>query len=472
MRRLSIAFRLAAGVAGGMALLWLGAAAVSVAAMQLKLYEVYDESLRQNAFGLLPLAVHEFSEGDEPGARLIIERHGDRGGGDNEQSDDVLVEHDPSFTYVIRDPPGEVVLRDQGAPETVDAELPEGFSDVAGQRTFVLTDEDSGYSIVVLETSDRRITALRDSIAALVLPLLALIPLIVGGVWIAARLALQPLERLRREIAQRHGRNLAPLSAQRHPVELAPIAEAVAALLNRLKSALDAERAFAARSAHELRTPVAGALAQTQQLATELAGAPGSARVQQIEASLHRLSRLADKLLQIARVEAGFAMTGESSDQLSALSMVVRDFNASSAFRDRVVLAAPPGAHLHARIDPDAFAIVMRNLIENGLKHGAADRTVRVAVTSDAVHVVNDGVPVAPDDLERLGQPFIRGTTHAEGSGLGLSIARSIMEQAGGRLELRSPATGADGGFEAIVRLPTTDPRSVITEGERRESEG
>jgi two-component system OmpR family sensor kinase len=436
-----------------MALLWLGAAAVSVATMQLKLYEVYDESLRQNAFGLLPLAVHEFSEGDEPGARLIIERHGDRV--EDDESDDGLVEHDPSFTYVIRDPTGAVVLRDEGAPDAVDADLAEGFSNREGQRTFVLTDEESGYSIVVLETSDRRITALRDSVAALTLPLLGLIPLIIGGVWIAARLALRPLERLRREIGQRHSRNLAPLSAEGHPAELAPIAVAVAALLDRLKSALDAERAFAARSAHELRTPIAGALAQTQQLGSEIAGDKGADRVQHIEASLQRLARLADKLLQITRVEAGFARTDDSIDQLPALRMVVRDLNAASAFRDRVVLATPPGARLEAAIDPDAFAMVMRNLVENGLKHGAAERPVRVELTADAVRVINEGPAIPTQDMERLGKPFIRGTTQAEGSGLGLSIARSIVEQAGGSLELHSPARGLEDGFEAIVRLPS-----------------
>ncbi len=180
------------------------------------------------------------------------------------------------------------------------------------------------------DSSDRRVTALRDSIAALGWPLLALIPLIAGGVWLAMRLALRPLEALRLDIAQRDSRNLEPLRSDGHPVELAPIADAVAALLERLKLDLDAERAFAARSAHELRTPIAGALAQTQQLADELEGTPGVRRVREIEAALKRLSTMSEKLLQMARIEAGFAKLDREIDLLPALNMVIGDINASS----------------------------------------------------------------------------------------------------------------------------------------------
>ena len=458
-RRPSIALRLAIGLSAFMALLWIGAAAISATVMQHQLNLAYDDSLRQSALRLLPLAVHDLDERDHRTQRFVVggERNESDGDGDGDDTPRGDVPHDATFTYFVRDADGQLVLRDEQAPEGIVADQPpDGFGQLNGQRTYALADPRSGYSIVILELSDRRVTALRDSLMALGLPLLALIPLIAGGVWLAMRLALRPLEALRRDIAQRDSRNLEPLRADGHPVELAPIAEAVAALLERLKAALDAERAFAARSAHELRTPIAGALAQTQQLAEELGDRPGAERVRNIEAALKRLSRLGEKLLQLARIEAGFARTDQESDQLPVLRMVVRDLNANTAWRDRVELDTGGVRTLPVAMDADAFAMVMRNLVENGLKHGAPASPVQVLVRGDerTLHVRNAGAPLDPAELARIGEPFVRGDTTAEGSGLGLSTARSILQQAGGQLTLASPIPGSEGGFEAVVSLP------------------
>jgi two-component system, OmpR family, sensor kinase len=455
----SIALRLALGLTAGMALLWIGAAAISVGVMQHRLDEARDEGLRQSALRLLPLALHD-----------LRERHGivgrflgalDHDDGDDDEDDRMVADagavHDPVFTYLIRNPAGEIVLRDEDVPDEVLSLLPpEGFGDLNGRRTFGLVDPRSGYAIAIIETTDRRMTALRDNIVALGLPLLALLPLMAGGVWLALRLALRPLEALRQDIARRDSRNLEPVGSDGHPAELAPIAEAVGALLSRLKSALDAERAFAARSAHELRTPIAGALAQTQQLATELGNGPGAARLREIEAALKRLSKLSEKLLQLARVEAGFARSDTAINLLPALKMVERDISATSLWRDRVTLETGGQTSLTAAIDPDAFSIALRNRVENGLKHGAPDGPVRIVLgQGGTLRVINEGDVVPAADLARLGQPFVRGDTAADGSGLGLSIARTILEQAGGSLTLHSPATGTVSGFEAIIELPT-----------------
>jgi two-component system OmpR family sensor kinase len=453
-RRPSIALRLALGLTAGMALLWIGAAAISVGVMQHELNEAYDDSLQQSAQRLLPLAIRDLRERHGI-LRLIVGDDGDDDDDDGDRVGDLrAAPHDASFTYLVRDRAGEVVLRDEHAGDlSVPVDLDEGFADINGRRAYSLTEERTGFSILVAETSDRRLNGLRDSVTALGLPLLALLPLMAGGIWLAMRLALRPLERLRKDIGQRDSRNLQPLGSDGHPAELAPIAEAVGALLSRLKSALDAERSFAARSAHELRTPIAGALAQTQQLAMELGNGPGAERLREIEASLKRLATLSEKLLQMARIEAGFARSDLETDLLPVLTMVVRDINTRTDWHDRVQIDTKP-AHLVAPIDPDAFAIVVRNLVENALKHGARDGMVHILLRDGTVRVRNAGGLVAEAELARLGQPFVRGATTADGSGLGLSIARSILEQAGGTLRLHSPASGAIYGFEAVIVLP------------------
>lgn len=464
MARHSIAVRLAIGLTAGTALLWIGAATIAGTVMQRELNQAFDETLRQSAFRLLPLATHDLRESDErPERRVSVLEDDDEESDDDRGSDsgddstaaprDVLAESD-YLTYYVRNRAGAVAVRAEDAPETIVAtQVPDGFSEVEGQRLFAITDQRSGFSIVVIERTDHRKNAIAQSLGALSWPLVALIPIIAAGIWFALRLAMRPLERLRRDIATRDGHNLAPLSSDGHPVELAPIADAVASLLARLRSALDAERTFAASSAHELRTPIAGALAQTQQLAIELGDRPGSARLKEIEAALRHLAQLSEKLLQLSRLEAGFAQSETEADLRPALALVVADFRSSLAGA-RVQLHMAPDTPLAARINVDAFAIAVRNLIQNALVHGAKDGPVDVHVgPGRVVRIVSAGPVVPAATLDQIGEPFVRGETSAQGTGLGLAIVRSIMDQTGGSLKLQSPATGRADGFEAILAL-------------------
>jgi two-component system OmpR family sensor kinase len=107
-------------------------------------------------------------------------------------------------------------------------------------------------------------------------------------------------------------------------------------------------------------------------------------------------------------------------------------------------------------IDPDAFGILCRNLIENALRHGKPDTPVAITLGADGRLLVTNEGPVIPVDiLARLTSRFERAAISGEGSGLGLAIVRTIAERAGGSLVLRSPIAGHGTGFEAMVTLPT-----------------
>lgn len=444
-KRPSIALRLAIGLTVGTALLWVGAAIIASLVLQKELGEAYDETLRQSAMRLLPLVVHELRETENAPIRHIPKLSGE----------------ERYLTYYVTDRLGRVIVAasDSPPPENLN-KLPIGFSTSGDYRIFVLADPPSGFRIVVFERSRHRREALFDSIVTLTLPLAALIPIIVLGIWFFVRQAMRPLGRLRYDIAERGGDNLAPLSADGHPEELAPIAEAVADLLTRLRAALDAERAFAASSAHELRTPIAGALAQTQLLANELGEGPGAERVKSVEGALHHLAQLSEKLLQLARLDAGFARSDTASDLLPVLQLVVRDLNAQKARHAPVRLKLEPGIALKAPIHPDAFAIAVRNLVHNALVHGDPKKPVDVVAGPGArIRVINAGPIVPPATMERIGERFVRGATDAQGTGLGLAIVQAIMAQIGGRLTLRSPAAERHEGFEAILDLLPPDAR-------------
>jgi two-component system OmpR family sensor kinase len=156
--------------------------------------------------------------------------------------------------------------------------------------------------------------------------------------------------------------------------------------------------------------------------------------------------------MQLARAEGGRLMQDQAADLRPVLRLVIDDM-ARQAGADRLRLMLPDVPVL-SHLDPDAFAIVVPNLVENALRHGAAGGTVEIALTDGRVlEVQNDGPCVAPDVLGRLTGRFVRAGS-AEGSGLGLAIVAAIAERSGAHLQLASPRPGRPDGFAVRLALP------------------
>jgi two-component system OmpR family sensor kinase len=118
-----------------------------------------------------------------------------------------------------------------------------------------------------------------------------------------------------------------------------------------------------------------------------------------------------------------------------------------------------PETPVMSDLDPDAFAILFRNLVENALRHGAEGGSVEARLGPDgAFAVANDGPALSPAVLERLTNRFERASERSDGSGLGLAIVAAIAERIGSSLVLKSPRPGHAAGFEATIRLPIRAP--------------
>lgn len=120
----------------------------------------------------------------------------------------------------------------------------------------------------------------------------------------------------------------------------------------------------------------------------------------------------------------------------------------------RIVLSLPERI-VRSDLDPDAFAILLRNLVENGLRHARSDTPVEVSLESDGTLIVaNHGPVLSAEDLGRLSQRFERGHAETEGSGLGLAIVAASAERTEGTSEYLSLRPGMNDGFEARFQLP------------------
>ncbi|GGC64552.1 ATP-binding protein [Marinobacter halophilus] len=437
--RSSLQKSLSIGLTLGVTLLWLLGVTASGLVAQHEMNEVFDSALEETAQRILPLAVTD-----------ILNREN----GPGNQIAPAMKDHDEYLTYLVRDQQGNLLLQSHDADPRVFGTLPrEGFSNTSTHRIYGASAVSDTMFIEVAEPLAHRREAALEAGLALLMPLVFLIPISLLGVWWIVRLSLRKVVEFQQSIESRGAGDLTPVAEDRLPKEFEPIAKAVNLLLERLHRALEAERSFTANSAHELRTPLATALAKVQRLQARIQGDQLKTTVTEIEEALQSLSVLSGKLLELAKAEGGGALSQNQQDLVPILAMIVDDFQRQAP--GRIILSLPESV-VNSFLDPDAFAILMRNLIENALKHGSQTRPVEVSMADDGLLRVRNGSDVVPpDQLALLRNRFARVKTGASGSGLGLAIADAIATGAGMTLHLRSPATGRQDGFEAELNVVT-----------------
>ena len=436
----SLQARLGLSLGVMLSVLWLAAAAVTAVIVRGEMDEVFDSALRETAERILPLAVTDIVGREDLGMTQRLAP---------------IREHDEFFTYIVRDAEGRILLQSHAADPAV---FPPwdgpGFRQTATHRLYSESALQDTIRITVAEPLAHRASVVQEIRMGLGLPLLVVLPVALAAIILAVRFSLDPLRRFRLRLEARGARDLSEVPAEGLPTEIGPLAETLNSLLARLREAFEAERSFAANAAHELRTPLAGAIAQAQRLRSETGEPVTEARAAEIEATLKRLTRLSERLMQLARAEGGRLRMDRSADLRAVARVVVDDLERAST-KDRIALTLPSTAVM-SDIDPDAFAILCRNLVENALRHGAENTTVQVALTADGLlSVANDGPVLPRNTLDRLTARFERANASSDGSGLGLAIVAAIADRIGSSLVLESPRPGASSGFQASLRLPT-----------------
>ena len=443
----SLQVRLGLSVGIVLAVLWGLAATVTAVIVRGEMDEVFDSALRETAERILPLAVTDIVGREDEGItqRLAPVR-----------------ELDEFFTYIVRDGKGRVLLQSHAA---VPAEFPPyervGFSQTETHRLYSDAALRGTIRITIAEPLAHRASVAREIQMGLGLPLLIMLPVALLAIVMAVRFSLTPLRQFRVTLASRGGRDLSEVPADNLPTEIAPLAATLNGLLVRLRKAFEAERSFAANAAHELRTPLAGAIAQAQRLQFETNDPSAKARAAEIEGTLKRLTRLSERLMQLARAEGGRLRLDKRADLRDIARLIVDDLGRMTA-DDRIELILPDGPVM-SDLDPDAFGILCRNLVENALRHGSETAPIQVALTADGELIVaNDGPVVPRGDLEHLTSRFVRADTNADGSGLGLAIVAAIADRIGTSLVLQSPRPGGSSGFQASLGLIADDAGTPV----------
>jgi PAS domain S-box-containing protein len=244
---------------------------------------------------------------------------------------------------------------------------------------------------------------------------------------------------------------------------------------NRLKSAL------LANMSHEIRTPLTSIIGFGQSIREAVKeGDQDSELVSRfsglIEKSGRRLLDTLGAVLNLSRLEAGeMDLARETVDVAKELSDAAALFEMEAEEVGLALAVETPDTPLWGRANPDGLQIVLKSLLSNAVKFtGSGGRIeARARVEDDAVimQVEDTGIGMAPDQVEELFEAFEQASEGVgreyEGTGLGLTVAKEVLDQMGGAIEVD---TERDEGTCCTVRLPRAEEAPIPKEGRLREN--
>jgi signal transduction histidine kinase len=368
-----------------------------------------------------------------------------------------------NFAFQIWKTDGKLFIKTPSAPGLpFQPSFVDGFASrvVAGRKWRIYTISDRYHQVSVQVANLQSVADREMQCEALVaLAILTAVLLVVAALLgRALDRSLRPLADMEDALRRRRDFDLAPLPPGDLPLELHPLVRSFNHVLRQLDDAIGAERRFIGDAAHELRTPLAALQAQADVALHAATPADKDAALHTLQAVARRSARLAEQLLDVARLDAGAAVDRSKRVDLAVLAMhVAREHNFHASRRGCTIdldTAAAPVAG-----DVDEVATLLRNLVDNAVRFaGTGGRVlVRCGTAGDHafVSVADDGPGVPAAEHEAIFQRFYRragahGGNH--GSGIGLSLVAAIARLHGARV---ATGTGLAGrGFSVSVAFP------------------
>jgi len=283
------------------------------------------------------------------------------------------------------------------------------------------------------------------------------------------RRGLRPLAELATSAASVNTSNwkLNPSEAAVSTTELAPLTQAMTAMLDGLHRGFTQQREFLANAAHELKTPVAILKSTLQSLLQRPRAAEEyRAGLEQALDDMARLEQLMHSMLRLARAEQWAA--GSTRRDLEAVEVAA---TCESALERLAPVARERGVTIHfvsngpmpMRADADDLELVWSNLLENAIRFSPAGGNVQLRVRANGqrgyIEVEDEGPGIPQSELAHLFERFHRSDSsrarNTGGYGLGLAISKALIEAYGGTI---TPASRPGQGMRMVVEVPLENP--------------
>lgn len=364
-----------------------------------------------------------------------------------------ILEFDPSDRVFLRivSAAGETVLGDAKLPlprELPNRTSPVRYFDAAidGEpvRAGALGVFDAGGKLVatvlIAETLRDRADLLRNLL--LVVVTLQAIPVLVGVMllWFSVRRNIEPFVRVADAVTRRGWSDLRPIDESGLPAEARPLTRAINDLMERLNATLSAQQRFISDAAHQLRTPLAGLIAQTDNVLHEQDIESVRPAMRQLQTTARRAARLVNQLLTLARADpgAGASRQFRRLDLAELVRQTCMEWVPEALERGTDLGFAGEKGSVPILGDELLLQEMLNNLIDNALRYGGNSGTVTVRLAKSpqiALSVEDEGPGIPESEISHVFERFYRVPGSAfGGSGLGLAIVREIAQAHGARV--------------------------------------
>lgn len=329
-----------------------------------------------------------------------------------------------------------------------------------------ITTNDGPVALLVAARFDTVSDSIRSLSAALAVAVPGLVLVVAGISWLLVGRALRPVDKIRAEVdtiaADDLHRRVSPGSAND---ELGRLASTMNLMLERIEGGHQRQQQFVADASHELRSPLTrmrGHLEVDLRTDAEPEQLRGTHR--RVLQDIDHLQHLVTDLLELARHDEHLLPTRQDPVDLDDL---VLDQTRHLRDHERITLDLSAVSPVQVTGDPRQLARALRNLIDNAERH--ADQIISIDVHEidriAQVSITDDGPGIPPSDQEHIFERFVRadqarisGSTSAS-TGLGLAIARAIIERHNGTIEL-DPGYTNGARFIITVPAPMTHQRN------------
>jgi two-component system, OmpR family, sensor histidine kinase TctE len=302
--------------------------------------------------------------------------------------------------------------------------------------------------VAVAETEHARHQLWREMIRELALAEIVLLIVIAVLTWVAVERGLGPLAQLKRQIDRRGisgSKDFQPLDLRLVPKEALAPALAINELLERVSFATQILRQFTADASHQMRTPLAALRTHLDLLKRRLEGSSEMTQmVMEVDAQVVRLDRMISQLLTLARADED-ALVRSPAERISLVT------KAKQVLAQRAQSAAARNIELQLEVEQDEMYVeanellideIFGNVIDNAVRYGPADGVVIARLSRDGhsavVDVEDDGPGIPAAERQKVFERFYRiaRPDGPDGSGLGLSIVRVLLDRMSGSVEL------------------------------------
>lgn len=412
---MSLRLRLTVLVAAVFLGFWLIASVWMISGLNNKLEVNFDQRLRSTAFMLGNILAHVPKDALSKSLPDIINASG--------------VNTEKGLTCQISSLQGSIIASSNSQSFPNQPSLNQGFSYLSSEqaqwRTFTLIT--AQYKITIADKVAERDVLYHDLLISILIPPALAIFVALILLWFAIGTGIRPIKLLIHALEKRGSHDLEPIQLNQPLKELQPLITSQNALMARLAKGISREKHFTSNAAHELRTPLAGILAQIQ-LAELTQDATQQKALGQAKKSAHRLNTILDNLLVLAHVDADTPLNITEPWELDSLiTTVVTESNNNSARLTYNITASQPVYCIPSAM----LTIVCRNLLDNAFKYSKANTPVILAanLTATALKItISNHAHINQADLANMATRFWRKGA-ANGAGLGLSIVASIAEK-------------------------------------------